>query len=181
MYVANGSIQAHVIFDGVITVTILVFLIGLAKLYIPYAGNSTSFMTVEVTLRFLLGQATSLIIAIPVLFLCYQKISNMISRFPSRLAGGTALLIAVAIQTIFFYLIAYGGFPDWWQGFGVSLVTKILLALLLWPLFLPYLFRITPKLPITVRGNSSSNPRLFHNPRTIEVSITVSLQFIADD
>lgn len=150
VYVTNGGIQARVIFDGINFVMFLIVLIGFAKLFFPYAEELPGFVVIEITPRFLLAQILSAILGISAMLVFYQTISNIRSRFPSRFAGGMALLIAVWAETLIFQLINNWGSPYWWQDFGIHLAAKSMLALSLWPLLIPYLLRVAPKLPNSV-------------------------------
>ena len=168
VYITNGSIQARVIVDGIMTIVVLVIVIGPAKLYFPLAENLPVFSVIEISARFLFAQALSLMIAIITMFVGYQFISNIRGHFPSRFAVGTALLLGVLTYILVFHLIAYGGNLNWWQNVSVHFATQSIMVLTLWPLLNLYLSKVMSKFPDSVAESPRPALDFFITPEQLE-------------
>jgi len=149
IYIINGSAQARNTFWGLILVSLLIALYqslpGILVLLPGILPNQLSLA--DLSPRIPLSSAATLMIDMVVLVIVYQSVSNWRSRFPSRLASGIALLVALWSDAIFFPIFAYAGTPVSLSQTIVNVLGKSLAGLALWPVIVLYLIRYSPGYP----------------------------------
>jgi PAS domain S-box-containing protein len=149
IYVINGTIMARGILLGMLLVTISAALFQvLLPVHINLPGGVTLLDPAPgYTPRILFTSIIAFPLDLIILILVYQTASNIRSRFPSRFAGGLALLIALWIDALIFSAIGLGSNAIFPQDIFSHLVGNSIAGLALFPLLLYYLHTAAPKFP----------------------------------
>jgi PAS domain S-box-containing protein len=105
--------------------------------------------------RILIASIIAFSFDLVILILVYQTLSNLRNKFPSRFAGGLALLVALWSDAFIFSIIGLGGDTALGQDIFTHLVGKSIAGLALFPLLIFYLHNIAPIIP----DSAASYPR----------------------
>jgi two-component system phosphate regulon sensor histidine kinase PhoR len=157
IYVGNGTSQARFALFGMVTITLLTALsLTLPAYQIELPGLSISAQPASGnTVRTLLASVLALTFDLILLIVAYQWLSNLRSRFPSRLAGGIALLAGVCSDALIYPLLAQSAGPYLSTGLVLHLAGKSLAVLAILPFLTFYLERVIPRLP----DSAATGPR----------------------
>ncbi len=156
VYVINGSTQSRIVIANIVMITILAaFIQAVPGLQFDSPAGSFLFDRPKgLSLRILFSSAITLVADLVILILVYQSCTNLRRRFPSRLAGGLALLAALWGDALIFPLLFYGGSQSQINNLLTHLAGKTIAAFLLWPILAVYLYRIAPNYPDTAATSS---------------------------
>ena len=147
VYITNGSVRGRSAALGVMLISILVISFQALLYYLPQISNIGFTFLQTYSLRTIFASMITLGVDIIVLFLAYQGISNLRNRYPSRLASGLALILALVVDAALFSALAFGNSDARWIIFRSQIIEKVAAGLALWPLLAGYVLRVTPLLP----------------------------------
>lgn len=157
IYVINGSLQSRIVLFQVTLVTILTALLQTLPLSkFEWLGLQIDYRRpAGLPFSLLLASAIALAADMAILVLTYQASTNLRRRFPSRMAGGVALLAGLWADALVFPLLYYSNWSVLSHQLVLNLAGKSLAALLLWPLLGVYFRRVAPVYP----GTAATTPR----------------------
>lgn len=149
IYVVNGSLQARGVLVGMILLTILAALSQvLLSIHLTLPGGISLLATHPGYQPRILGASVvAFCLDLVILILVYQVTSNLHNQFPSRFAGGLALLSALWSDAIIFPVLAFGGDTALGQDILTHLIGKSVSGLALFPLMAYYLNNAAVKFP----------------------------------
>lgn len=171
VYIVNGTFQARVTVTGIVTLTVLIALLRLLPAHEVMLGGLRVSAAPNVGHSPLTLLASAVILAsdLLVLVVSYQGLSNMRGRFPSRMAAGLALLIAVWNDALLFPLLSAGLSSALLSGqLAVHLAGKSLAVLLISPILGIYLSQIAPNMPETAATTARPALDLFATRLQVE-------------
>ncbi|RPI27510.1 MAG: hypothetical protein EHM70_17765, partial [Chloroflexota bacterium] len=175
VYVVDGTIHARSVLAGISLISLLIGLSG----YFPPAqvdlpGISILSVTPgEVNPRLLGVSIITLLLDMVTLIVAYQGFSNLIGRFPSRLAGVVALTASLLVDALVFPTLSYFGLPTFSSNFMIHLAGKLLAAFMLSPMLVLYLIRMAPAIP----SSTASIPRPALDIFTTNVQLEARARF----
>ncbi|MEW5869826.1 MAG: GAF domain-containing protein [Chloroflexota bacterium] len=172
IYVINGSQKARHTFYGLLIISLITAIFQTLPAIYPSTtkgvvllGNPAGPLP-----RIPIASSLTLILDMMLLVLVYQTASNLRNRFPSRLAGGLALMVTLWGDALLFPTLAYLGRSGWASQIPINLLGKSLVGLLLWPLVSLYLWRA----PETFLESAATKQRpvfdMFMTPLQLEAS-----------
>jgi two-component system phosphate regulon sensor histidine kinase PhoR len=149
IYVINGTVRAQVTILGVLLVTCIS---AIFQILLPLYASLPGFAIIEpisegYSLKVLFASLAALCLDVIVMVVVYQLMSNLRSRFPSRLAGGLALLAALWCDSLLFPLFLSLGDRTAVTTPLTHFVAKTVVGLALWPLLSFYLHRVGSRYP----------------------------------
>lgn len=174
VYITNGSVRGRSAALGIILISGLEIIFQAVIDYLPQESAVNIIVPIQkYSLRIISASAVTLAITLMVLLLSYQSISNLRQRYPSRMASGLALLLALLVDAMIFSTLAWGGSNSWLMMVQSQIIEKLLAGLALWPLLVFYLYRIAPRLP----DSAATYPRPIFDFFTTNLQLEVRARY----
>jgi len=188
LYVADGTFVARQAIYGIIAATLfslVVLQVSRVHLGMPGGGNFLGITADDPALAFglssYLASLGAFIADLYIIVIVYQGLTNRV-KTPQWLNIGGAFFAALAIDTILFNVLLLGFYRGFVVELADDLLSKLVVAVVVWPLAAVYITQIAPKFanPINLNRPRPTFQLLFGSVGQMQVALNQSQAALAE-